>query len=836
MKNHKYKVILSSLIATSGICLPLVSISAISTIDTTSSQTNKEIDPLHTGKEQLKKIINTDSKLSQAQKDAFNTQVTNAKVEEDLNNIKVELEALNKLIEEVSTFSKPSISYAFKLSTKEQQDAFVRSYAELAQSKKDYIKSIEEKTYPATSSQAIKTELKDLFDAYNQLNGIKTYAVIKDALNNEDIIKAYNSTKAKSLAEAFRTLKEVQNAKLTPEQTFDLGKINAAITTIDLQNIIVAVQISGARKQLSDTLDAVTNTTTIPYINILKSFAKSLLVENNKIIATPIKALETVNAELNTLLKAILVITDLSRFTKNTNAQLTALNSFKSSNNKEFAGIAEKVTAIITSYAKAANKAVEDYEKNLQDNLIAFITKTNETVADLSLEKYNAQESKYSQAASAILEELKNTIVSLANTFDPLFIPTVKLATEFDKTCAELKDSPQYSNATQFLKVEVDSLNQEFKKQLAIANDISTSLPDFPALLSEKNANFNHKYIDVLNNLQDIENKLTNTSKAIKQFPNTQLVNGQQAAVIDLKNKLTIFSPDAQKLFIQQYQALPTYEQTIAFVAKVSDLNAIVNKLFVYSTNSLDSSTSSLNVLTNDLGTSKKNAPTANNLHLNTNALISIAQTNPVEEFKPTIELISKTFTNLEDFMFQINKFENSTFATNDEYQINYDAAKKAIDKFSSDLEENAKLSNLFSSVIDLNKFNAANTTRIKDNTLYIKLINAIVSKNVAEFNELAQEQSSDPRINNLIKYIKKTNYLKYTQIPAIKLTTKDRKVMNNVVNDKDFYALSPIAQDAIKFDYLQQSQGFWLGLGILGSLIGIFGFALLFVQKSKKN
>ncbi|MFV8489124.1 GA module-containing protein [Mycoplasma sp. 31_09] len=118
MKNHKYKVILSSLIATSGICLPFVSISAISTIDTTSSQTNKEIDPLHTGKEQLKKIINTDSKLSQAQKDAFNTQVTNAKVEEDLNNIKVELEALNKLIEEVSTFSKPSISYAFKLSTK----------------------------------------------------------------------------------------------------------------------------------------------------------------------------------------------------------------------------------------------------------------------------------------------------------------------------------------------------------------------------------------------------------------------------------------------------------------------------------------------------------------------------------------------------------------------------------------------------------------------------------------------------------------------------------------------------------------------------------------------
>ncbi|MFV8515979.1 GA module-containing protein, partial [Mycoplasma sp. Z244B] len=833
--NRKYKLILSSVVATSGICLPVIAISASATNETVSAQ-GDNVDPLQTSKDEVTNIITADAQLSPAQKEAFNTQVSNAKNDDELNKIKTEINALNELVQEISTFDSLATSYEYKLSTKAQQDAFTKAFTELDETKKTYVQSIVNKTYAATTAQAISTELKDLLAAYNQLSGIKTYEIIQDALTNEAIIRAYSSKNATILDPAFATLKEVQTTALTAETVFDLNKINSAIETIGQENIIASIQISNSRKQLDDALQTATANPAIPYISTLISFGKGLLLNDGKIVATPAAALDTVYAELNTLLKEAPTVADLSNLVSNTNSQISALESFKTSDNKALASLAEKVAAIITLYANAATKASNDYNKNLQDNLINFIVESNKQVASLSLEAYNTQLAKYNQTINAPLEELKATITPLVQTFDPLFAQTIDLVTEMDKATAEVKATAQYANTTQYLKTQIDSLNQELKKTLAEASEIDSQFPGFPAFLNADNSNFNYKYVDALNTLQDIETKFANTKAEISKFPDTPLVNGKQAAVIELEQKLSIFTPAAKELFGKQFQTLPTYEATLGFIAKASDYNTIVNKLFVYSTKSLDSSTSSLNVLISDLGTSEKVTPAENNLSVDSSALISLAGDNSDADFQTALDSITNAFTNLQEFMYQINKFENSKFDTNSQFQDSLLAVTNAITKFSEDIQENAQLSSLFNSVIDLDAFNAANTIRIKDNTLYVKLIGAIESKNVAEFNTLAEEQTSDPRIINLVKYIKETNYLKYTQIPAVKLTTHDRNIMNNIINTKEFYGLSPIAQDAVKFDYPVQRQGFWIAIGVLGAIVATFGFALLFVKKAKRN
>ncbi|MFV8468978.1 hypothetical protein [Mycoplasma sp. MV126] len=835
MNNRKYKLILSSVIATSGICLPVIAISANTTNETVSAQ-GDNVDPLQASKDEITNIINTDSQLSPAQKEAFNTQVSSAKSDDELNKIKTEIDSLNKLIQEISTFTTLTTSYEYKLSTKEQQDAFTKAFTELDETKKAYVQSIVDKTYAATTAQAINTELKDLLVAYNQLSGIRTYEIIKDALTNEAIIRAYSSQNATILDPAFKELKEVQTSALTAELTFDLNKLNTAIETIGQENIIASIQISNARKQLDDALEAAVANPAIPYISTLISFGKGLLLNDGKIVATPAAALNTVYAELNTLIKEAPTVDDLSNLVNNTNSQIAALESFKTSDNKALASLAEKVAAIITLYANAATKASNDYGKNLQDNLINFIVESNKQVANLSLEAYNTQLAKYSKAANAALEELKTTITPLVQTFDPLFAQTIDLVTEMDKATAEVKATAQYANATQYLKTQIDLLNQELKKTLTQASEIDSQFPGFPAFLNADNSNFNYKYVDTLNTLQDIETKFANTKAEISKFPDTSLVNGKQAAVIELEQKLTIFTPEAKELFNKQFQTLPTYEATLGFIAKASDYNTVVNKLFVYSTKSLDSSTSSLNALISDLGTSEKVAPAANNLHVDSSALTSLAGSNSDKDFEDAIKLIDNAFINLQEFMYQINKFENSTFDTNVQYQASYGDVTKAITKFSDDTKANVKLADLFNSVIDVAGFNTANDTRIKENTLYVDLINAIETKNVAQFNKLAEEQSSDPRVINLVKYIKESNYLKYTQIPAVKLTTQDRNTMNDMINTKEFYGLSPIAQDAVKFDYPVQRQGFWLAMGLLGALVAISGIGLLVARRVKRN
>ncbi|MFV8474972.1 hypothetical protein [Mycoplasma sp. Z663] len=835
MNSRKYKLILSSAIATSGICLPVISISVNTTNETISVQRDN-VDPLQTSKDEITNIINTDSQLSPAQKEVFNTQVSNAKSDDELNKIKTEIDSFNKLIQEISTFTTLTTSYQYKLSTKEEQDAFTKAFTGLDEAKKSYVQSIVDKTYAGTTIQAISEELKDLLTAYNQLSGIRTYEIIKDALSNESIIRAYNSKNATTLDSAFKALKEVQSTALTAELTFDLGKINTAIETIGLENIIASIQISNARKQLGDALESVTPNPAIPYISTLISLGKSLLLNNGKIVATPVAALNTVYAELNTLIKEASTVADLSNLVSNTNSEIAALESFKTSSNKELASLAEKVAAIITLYANAANKASNDYKKNLQDNLINFIIESNKQVNSLSLEAYNTQLVKYNQAANAALEELKTTITPLVQTFDPLFAQTAGLATEMDKATDELQASAQYANTTQYLKVQIELLNQELKKTLAEAREIDSQFPGFPAFLNADNSNFNSKYINILNTLQDIETKFANIKAEISKFPDTPLVNGKQAAVIELEQKLSIFTPTAKQLFEKQFQALPTYEATIGFIAKAGDYNTVVNKLFVYSTKSLDSSTSSLNALISDLGTSEKIAPAANNLHVDSSALTSLASSNLDKDFEQAVKLIDNAFINLQEFMYQINKFENSTFDTNIQYQESYADVTKAIAKFSNDTEANIKLAELFNSVIDVAGFNAANDTRIKENTLYVELISAIEAKNVAQFNKLAKQQSLDPRIINLVKYIKENNYFKYTQIPAAKFTTQDRNIMNNMINSKEFYGLSPIAQDALKFDYSAQHQGFWLAMGILGALVAISGIGLLVAKRVKRN